>query len=57
MKKVKTRSYCLPIETIAKIQDIADELDISASSVASAMLAIVLKWDVKELFKDAIQRR
>lgn len=57
MKKVKTKSYCLPTETIKRIDDIAEELGISASSVATAMLSVVLKWDLERLIKDGIQGR
>lgn len=57
MKKTTTKSYSLPIEVAEQVEQLSAELGVSASAIITAILSIVLKWNIKEVFKNAVHRR
>ena len=56
MKKTITKSYSLPIEVAEQVEQLSAELGVSASAVITAILSIVFKWNLKEVFKNAVHR-
>lgn len=57
MKKKITKAYCIPSDIANKVEDLADELGVSASAVVTMYLSVGIKFDLKEVFRDAVQRR
>ena len=55
-----TTSLCLPSEISNQLDSIALELNVSRSSVATAMLTIMCKWsktvDIQEVLNSGIAR-
>ena len=57
LKKTTTKSYSLPIEIAEQIDALSSDLGVSASAVITAILSGVLKWNLKEIFKNGISGR
>ncbi len=57
MKKTVTVSISIPVELSNKLDKLGEELAVNRSALCTAIISLVLKWNLLEGIKNGICRR